>query len=66
MRGGEALSPGFGFYRTAQAIGWRTVIGYANQPGNTDQLTQAGADAVTTELARDHDGTPRSTTALEN
>jgi HAD superfamily hydrolase (TIGR01509 family) len=28
-----------------------TVIGYANTPGKADQLTQAGADAVTTDLA---------------
>jgi hypothetical protein len=34
----------------ARAIGWRTVIGYANQPGKADQLTQACADAVTTKL----------------
>jgi beta-phosphoglucomutase-like phosphatase (HAD superfamily) len=27
------------------------VIGYANKPGKADQLTHAGADAVTTELA---------------
>ena len=34
----------------ARAIGWRTVIGYADQPGKANQLTQAGAVAATTGL----------------
>ena len=47
---GEAPSPRILLGRSTQAIGWRTVIGYANQPGKADQLTQVDADAVTTEL----------------
>jgi hypothetical protein len=47
---GEAPSPRILLGRTTQAIGWRTVIGYANQPGKADQLTQVDADVVATEL----------------
>jgi len=37
---GEASLPRLLLGRITQAIGWRTVISYANQPGNADQLTQ--------------------------
>ena len=50
-RGREgAFAPDFTFDVPPRRYGWRTVIGYANQPGKADQLTQVDADAVTTEL----------------